>query len=127
EEMRRIAEHYLARGEHVLLDATFLSEQERQGAAALANGGDAEFWMIECTCPDAVIRRRLQRRSQTPNASDADLAVYESQRRAFQPIALLPSIESGRSQHVQVNTDQPPHKAAGVVVNRFLSATEPPD
>ena len=128
-ELRRRAALSLAQGEHVILDATFLSEHERATTAGLAQAQDAEFWVLECRCPDAVIRRRLASRRSDPNGSDAYLSdaylpVYEEQLRNFQPPA-SPAPEGGRdSYHITINTNQPASSAVHGVVRHFLSPPE---
>src|SRR5262249_36822759 len=115
-EMRRRAAALLRRGEHVLLDATFLAPEERTAAARLAKTHGAAFWLLDCQCPDAVIRERLRGRvracGRDRNASDADLAVYEAQRRSYQPID--PAEFRGRRRAVcfAVNMVPPPGEAA---------------
>ncbi len=121
-ELRRRAGAYLQQGETVLLDATFLSAQERAAAADLAARHGAEFWLLECQCPDAVIRQRLCLRGQDANASDAGLAVYEAQIRSYRPMT-LPALDGLKlARHLTVDTDQPIAEAAHQVVNRFLGS-----
>jgi len=117
-ELRRRALPHLLRGEHVLLDATFLAPAERENAAALAAEGQAELWVVECRCPDAVIRRRLLHRAAAPDSSDAGLAVYEAQRRDF-PDA--PGSDSGDAApgRIVARTDQPAPLAARSVLRKF--------
>ena len=57
--MRERAAAWLARGEHVILDAAFLGRRERELARRVAVEQGAEFRIAECVCPDAVIRDRL--------------------------------------------------------------------
>ncbi|HZT44369.1 MAG TPA: AAA family ATPase [Chthonomonadaceae bacterium] len=116
EEMRRRAGVHLERGENVLLDATFLSRSERAAAGDLAAACGADLWLLECRCPDAVIRHRLQERADKPGISDADLAVYEGQRRCYDPI----SAEEARV--LTVDTDRPVEEAAHQVIREFILA-----
>lgn len=124
EELRRRAVTYLQRGEHTLLDATFLSETERGAAGELARSQKADFWIVECLCPDSVIRERLQTRQETPNASDADLAVYEQQRQTFQPLQLSET-NGPATTHLLIETDQPLPQSAREVVRRFATRGAP--
>jgi aminoglycoside phosphotransferase family enzyme/predicted kinase len=121
EEMIRKASGLLARKEHVLLDATFLSVQERDNARQLAGRHDAEFWMLECRCPDTVIRQRLELRRNQENASDADLAVYEGQRRSYVPIVPTGSEETTNQFHLVIDTEAPSCQTATRVVDSFTS------
>ena len=118
-ELYRQASDHLARGEHVLLDATFLSNRERADAAELARLHAADFWTLECTCPDAIIRRRLEQRANTSSSSsDAGVHVYEQQRREHPDLRL--HVDSPYTwRHLIVNTEQPAGEAARTVVDRF--------
>lgn len=122
--LRERAGDYLVRGLHVLLDATFLAPQERQAAARLAQFHNAEFWMLECQAPDALIRRRLHARQTDPNASDADLQIYEQQRRTYSDPVLLPS-PSTAGHHLIVDTSRPVAETAHDIVERFAVSSTP--
>ncbi|HZO87709.1 MAG TPA: AAA family ATPase [Chthonomonadaceae bacterium] len=123
EEIRRRAYRHLQRGEHVLLDATFLSARERNAVSELAQKYGAEFWLLECRCPDPIIRQRLRSRSAHPGASDADLAVYEKQRLCQEPVVPPAFVDQERSRHLIVHTDQPVGAAAHTVVTHFNAIT----
>ena len=120
-ELYRRASSYLASGEHVLLDATFLSAAERDAAHQLAKGHNAEFWMLECQCPDDVIRRRLGMRHAQANASDADVAIYEEQFRSFVPMVAPEGQDKFNQFHVVIDTAAPELGAVARVVDRFTS------
>jgi aminoglycoside phosphotransferase family enzyme/predicted kinase len=120
-EMRRRAAGFLRRGEHVLLDATFLAPEERTAAARLAKTQGAAFWLLDCQCPDAAIRARLRARGRDKNASDADLAVYEAQRRSYQPVDPAEFRGGKRGVYLAVNTALPPGEAARQVAARFAT------
>ncbi|HLV79519.1 MAG TPA: AAA family ATPase [Chthonomonadaceae bacterium] len=114
-EMRRRARGHLERGENVLLDATFLSALERAAAGTLAAECGAGLWLLECRCPDAMIRRRLRERTDELSVSDADLAVYEAQRSCNDPI----SLEEARC-CIRVDTDRPISEAAHQALDGLL-------
>jgi predicted kinase len=119
QEMYRRATAHLSNGRHVVLDGTFLSEHERENAVRLAQRTGAQFWMVECRCPDSVIRRRLTWRQGEPSASDADVSVYERQAAAFTPIDLPCILGPESAHHIIVDTEQPSQHAARDVVDRF--------
>lgn len=124
ETLRQRAADVLQAGQNVILDATFLDPKEQEAAACLAREHQAEFWILECRCPDAVIRQRLQSRRADPNGSDAGLAVYEQQRSAFaDPEKLVPRLPPG-SHHLVVDTEPPGAQSAHRVVQHFLE-TDP--
>lgn len=120
-ELYRRGAFHLARGENVLLDATFLSAAERTAAHQLAKGHDAEFWMLECQCPDEIIRRRLAQRSKDANVSDAGVKIYEQQVRDFADVELPSGSHVAKQFHVVVDTDGSARDVANKVVDRFAS------
>ena len=121
-EVYRKASGYISRGEHVLLDGTFLSRQERETAARLARRVGAEFWMLECRCPEEVIRRRLTWRHGQSTASDADVTVYERQTASNIPVTLPVGNDVGNPHHIIVDTEQPSQHGAHEVVDRFTDS-----
>lgn len=123
-ELYHRAGELLARGEHVLLDGTFLSPRERENAAALARDLGAEFWIVECYCPDSIIRQRLQERSrQGCSASDADRAVYEMQSSTYEPRDGIEALGLSLCRRLRVGTDQPAHHSARQVLHAFWEGT----
>lgn len=117
--MRDRAAGYLASGEHVILDATFLAPEEREAACGVAMSRDAGFWMIECRCPDSVIRDRLSKRAPGEQESDADLRIYEQQVRLSTPIALPKSVPLPENRHIAVDTVRSIANAAHDVIGRI--------
>ncbi|MFN3653164.1 MAG: AAA family ATPase [Armatimonadota bacterium] len=111
-ELRRRARPLLQRGVNVILDATFLSPEERRRAAELAADTGAEPVFLHCDCPDPVIRARLAARA--GDASDAGLAVYEEQLRAGTGALELPGAKV-----VTVRTDQAVEQGAAYCVSRI--------
>jgi hypothetical protein len=121
QELYRRAEPHLSGGLNVVLDGTFLSPQERENAARLALRTSAQFCMIECQCPNSVIRRRLALRQARPTDSDAGVAVYEQQAASFAPVQ-VPAIDGAlHTRHLIVDTEQPSQCAAHDVVDRFTA------
>ncbi|HLK60478.1 MAG TPA: AAA family ATPase, partial [Chthonomonadaceae bacterium] len=111
----------LQRGEHVLLDATFLDPQQREAASRLARSHEAEFWVLGCRCPDSLIRQRLRARRSAPGVSDADLRVYEQQRRTYADLEALSLPASTPGHLVLLDTSLPAAETAHTVVERFLA------
>jgi predicted kinase len=75
-EMARRACVALARGEHVVLDASFISEHERIEARNVAESTHADLVELRCTAPAEVAAARLDRRlAAGTDASDATPAV----------------------------------------------------
>jgi uncharacterized protein len=119
-ELFQRAEKMLAAGEHALLDATFLSAADRDAAAAVAGRREADLWIVECRCPEDVARRRIAaRRNGGSDASDASIAVYEDQRRRFEPV-IHPWLT--RERHVVLETGRPPEQLARQFLSRFWAS-----
>ena len=119
--MRTCACDYLRQGQHVLLDATFLELQEREAAADLAREQDAEFWILECQAPDALIRQRLQTRRTDEHASDADLSVYEQQRYDYAQSGPMVPPHSTPIHHIHADTSRPAAETAHRIMERFTA------
>lgn len=117
-ELYRQARGLLLRGEHALLDATFLEPEQRTNASNLARECRADIWLIECMAPDEVIRQRLRGRQSGTNASDADVSVYERQRCEY--VLHNSTVESPPgARHLLVDTDRPVEAAARQVLDAF--------
>lgn len=107
----------LADGRSVLLDATFLRRTDRQAAARLAAGLEANMMFVECSCPREVALKRLEQRwkarmagnlesvAVASGASDARPDLYDAQAAAWEPFE--PREEPG-CEHVVITTSQPP-------------------
>jgi hypothetical protein len=78
--MRRRAEAVLGERHNVILDATFLHQEQRAQAIRLAREFGAKLVFVKATAPQSELRRRIQRRQQRgADASEANLAVLERQ------------------------------------------------
>lgn len=83
--MRR-AEAILAAGHAAILDATFLSAQERRAAGALADRAGVPFTGLWLDAPEDVLAARIAaRQDAASDASDADIAVLRRQRARLDP------------------------------------------
>jgi uncharacterized protein len=95
--LAEVAVELLRRGEHVIVDATFLDGERRRRFLALAETVGSQATVLWCDAPLAVLRKRVEARAAAGGAaSDADLAVLESQRRKFQaPAEKVLRVDSG--------------------------------
>ena len=73
----------LARGESVVLDATFADSRFRTAAVELGAEAAAESTLVCVECEQAVAERRIRERD---GISDADVDVYRQFADAFDPI-----------------------------------------
>lgn len=84
-ELRALAARLLAAGEHVILDATFLSPDERAHTLALARQIGSDAVIVYCTAPRTVLEARLVTRAAAGgDPSEADVAVLAAQIEATQ-------------------------------------------
>lgn len=82
-ELRYRAAALLARGESVVLDASWTSSAERTAAAELSERAQAELVQIRCAAPSAVATARLRARSRS--VSDADPIIAAAMARDADP------------------------------------------
>ncbi len=90
----------LARGQTVVLDATYRSAAERQRVVEAGRRVSAGAWIVECVVPPETVRRRVRRRvREGTSASDATWELYEQQSAEWEPVAEVPP-----ERHVRLDT-----------------------
>ncbi|MEX0701205.1 MAG: AAA family ATPase [Planctomycetales bacterium] len=105
----------LQSGISVIVDATFRRRRDRERLCAVAAAAGVTPLFVECRCPPAVARRRIAARgAQGRDASDADVAVYESQARRYEPPGEIP-VENLLS----IDTDGPLEDSIRPIVSRL--------
>lgn len=103
-----LAEEKLGRGKSVIIDASYKRRKERLKAGAAASRMNADFFIVECVCPESVIEQRLtSRMSQKDEASDGRWEIFHAQKADFDPITEIPE---GR--HIVVDTSLTPEESA---------------
>jgi aminoglycoside phosphotransferase family enzyme/predicted kinase len=106
--LRDLATLTLQSGYSVILDATFLARGARQQARALADSLGAGFAILHFEARPETLRERVRSRAvRRDDASDADLAVLESQRVNAQPLQ-----DDELDAVLQVDAEQPPLSAS---------------
>ncbi|MCK9232325.1 MAG: AAA family ATPase, partial [Syntrophales bacterium] len=84
----RRTEDLLAAGNSVIIDASYKRDDERRRAEALAQRHGVAFYILECLCQEAVIRRRLDARAaDQAEPSDGRWDIFEAQRADFDPMS----------------------------------------
>ncbi len=107
--LRELAAQALQSGYSVILDATFLEREARQQARALADGLGLRFLILHFEARPETLRERVRRRAlRSDDASDADLAVLESQLARLQPLQ-----DDEREHTVELDAEQPLAALAG--------------
>ena len=84
-----LIEHLLKKGIPLALDATNLSEGNREYLYHIAEQLDVKLILVWVEAPDEVVRQRLEERSRTAHREDnsqADWSVYLKMRDSAQPI-----------------------------------------
>jgi aminoglycoside phosphotransferase family enzyme/predicted kinase len=81
----------LKEGNSVVLDGTFRRSVERSRAVAIGREMGSDVWIIECTLPDEIARRRLEQRFQEgTSVSDGLWELYHRQQREWEPVNEVP-------------------------------------
>jgi hypothetical protein len=82
--MRADAEQALQHGHSVILDGSYKRREEREAILELARDLGAEVCFVECTAPLSIIRERLEKRGQDPQAvSDGRWEIFRDQKADF--------------------------------------------
>ena len=68
-----------------MLDATFQKKKYRDMAHHVAAKHHATLVMIQCVCPDAVVKQRLEERLKKKSVSDGRWEIYLAQKQGFEP------------------------------------------
>ena len=88
-------------GRSVVLDASFSRAKWRQDAQQLAADLDTNFIVVECTCSEETIRKRLLRRDDE-SLSHARVHHLPQMKKNFEPVAEFPP-----ELHLKVDTERP--------------------
>jgi hypothetical protein len=108
------ARHVLGDGGSVIIDASFIKAEERLKAKELAREIDADFFIIECTLDEEVIKQRLAQRLKQGSVSDGRWEIYQPQKKAFDPVVEVPP-----QNHVIIDTSKPVGKAIRQVLGKI--------
>lgn len=98
------AEGILKKGKPVIIDASYKRRGERLKAKSTAERLHVDFYVIECLCPEDVLKDRLEKRlSEAGEASDGRWEIYQAQKEDYDAIN-----EFSSGEHLVVNTASPP-------------------
>lgn len=104
--MLAMAQEDLKNGRSVVLDAGFSRVKWRREARQLALDLDTGVVFVECVCPEATIRDRLQRRRAEGSLSDARVEHLADMIQSFEPLS-----EAVSSEYFTVDTGGSLHRA----------------
>jgi aminoglycoside phosphotransferase family enzyme/predicted kinase len=83
------ADTELKKGANVVLDATFQKKNYRELAHQIATKHHTSLFIIQCVCPDAVVKKRLMDRVKKKSISDGRWEIYLTQKTHFEPFDTL--------------------------------------
>lgn len=93
-----VAKYLLLAKRNVIMDGTFYRRTLRREVYNIAERTYSKLHVIECICPEDVIKQRMLRRSKRSRGlSDADFEVYKKIEKVFEPI------ERG---HIKIDTSR---------------------
>ena len=111
------AEQQVAKGQGVILDATFSRRAQRQAIVELAKRYGAPVAVIHCAAADATIERRLKERAAAAtDVSDGRWEIYLTQKAQSEPLTDIPL-----SLRLELQTDAPLEELANAC-EEFLHA-----
>jgi len=114
------AEDILRKGKSVIIDASYKRREERLKAKSSAEGLKADFHVIECRCPEEILKGRLSRRlTEAGEVSDGRWEIYQVQKKDFDPINELTPDE-----HVAVNTAASPEVCVHEILLKIKKITK---
>jgi predicted kinase len=82
--MMLLAKYLYDAGINFIIDATFNKQKSRSELKRKLMIPEKKLCIVECVCPEDIIISRL--RSRKNDYSDADLAIYERMKKAYEPI-----------------------------------------
>lgn len=89
DEMFRRADNMAGKGQSVILDATFVTQELRRRAAKIAANHGLTLVILQTSCPQEVSVARLQRRTKEKYESNAlTVEAYLANKRKFEPVDL---------------------------------------
>jgi hypothetical protein len=110
-----LASQKLAEGKSVIIDASYKNRADRQEALAAAEKLKADFFIIECICPENIIKERLAlRMSDKGGASDGRWEIYRAQKKAFERITEMPD-----NSHIIIDTSLTPEQCTYIALQKI--------
>jgi predicted kinase len=92
----------LARGQSLILDASFKKKEMRKKTIEIAEEYNADIFIVECVLDEAEARRRLDKRVLEGSVSDGRWEIFETQKRDFDKITEFP-----KRRHLVIDTYAP--------------------
>jgi aminoglycoside phosphotransferase family enzyme/predicted kinase len=105
----------LSEGDSVIIDASFTKTKERLKAKELAEGTDADFFIIECILDEKTTKERLEQRRKEGSASDGRWEIFRPQQKNFEPV-----VASETKNRVIIDTVKPANEAAAYIADKII-------
>ena len=87
-----LAAEKIRQGKPVIIDASFKNRSDRSLAVNLAARLHVPFYVIECTCPDDIVKMRLEKRMlEKDNPSDGRWEILQEQKKQYEKIDEIPA------------------------------------
>ncbi|MRR17265.1 MAG: aminoglycoside phosphotransferase, partial [Deltaproteobacteria bacterium] len=113
-----LAAQKLERGKPVVIDASFRKRADRLLAAEAAARLHVPLYVIECVCPDEIVRIRLEKRKlDTDNPSDGRWEILAQQKKDYEAVDEIPA---GR--YFKVDTSADPEELRRRIVQTIKMA-----
>ncbi|MEA3471445.1 MAG: AAA family ATPase, partial [Thermodesulfobacteriota bacterium] len=114
-ETLKMTESIIEKGGSVIVDASFKKRAERNKFSSLADTTGADFFIIECICPEDTIRTRLDKRMlNKKEASDGRWEIFQAQKKDFDTID-----EASPKVHIIIDTSKTPETSTSEAVSRI--------
>ncbi len=120
EEITRRARDLLLQKKSVLLDASYLRPEERGLARLISEETPCRFYVLEISCPEEVVKRRIIDRINEGTVSDATIDIYEEQKRFFSP-----PTEFDDETVIKIDTTRPASENLKDILGRILLGKRP--
>lgn len=109
-----LASEAIGKGTSVIIDASWKKQGDRLRAAAAAQTMQADFFFVECTCPEEIVKERLDKRQADPSEpSDGRWEIYLAQKADFDPVTELPA-----ETHIVIDTAHDPDACLEEAIRR---------
>jgi aminoglycoside phosphotransferase family enzyme/predicted kinase len=86
EELYRRTDNYLSQSKTCIIDATFSWAKARDEVHHIAEKNRAEFYIINCTCPEKTVLKRMKKREKEFSLSDATPEIYYRIKDTFEQV-----------------------------------------
>ena len=110
-----LASEKLKEGKSIIIDASYKSRNDRRKAFEAAEKLHADFFIIECICPENIVKERLtSRMSDGAEISDGRWEIYQAQKETFDAIT-----EISDSLHIILDTSLTPEESMNQAIGKL--------